>query len=75
MYKTIGDDISYEVFDNVIVIYLKKVDNQFVKSNKCFGTHILEQILADDGTIINESIKENPHHIDSSKGVYSKSML
>ena len=75
MYKTVGDDISYEVFDNVIVIYLRACDNQFVKSNKCFGTHLLEQTLDDDGNIIREVIKENPHHIDSSHFVYCETML
>ncbi len=68
MFKVEGDDILSEVVminnSKHILIYVKKVEDKYVKSCKCFATHFLEQTLDDDDNVIKEVIKKNPHHID-----------
>lgn len=62
-FKVEGDDIKYETSKNQILIYLEKVDDDFVTSCKCFGTHYLEQTLDDNDNVIKEVIKKNPHYV------------
>lgn len=68
MFKVEGDDILSEVIllnnSKKIWIYVKKVENKYVKSCKCFATHVLEQTLDNNNNVVEEVIKKNPHHVD-----------
>lgn len=68
MFYTDGEDIKYEIFPQIsgkrMIIYLKKTKKGFVRKNKCFGTHYLEQIFDENNRLLNEKIKENPHFVN-----------
>ena len=60
-----GQDIKVEFpTKNKIIIFIKKGEDRFLESCKCFGTHYLEQTLDDNNDVISEVIKENPHWVD-----------
>lgn len=67
MFHVEGDNIFSEVIPfnkgKKILIYLEKLGDFFDTSCKCFGTHYLEQIIDENGKIISESIKKNPHFV------------
>lgn len=66
MFVTKGETIKYESFPlekgKKIIIYLSKKNGLFFEDSKCFGSHYLEQVFDDNGNIIEENIKINPHH-------------
>lgn len=68
MFYTEGEEIKYEIFPlfkgKRIVIYLKKREDGFVRGNKAFGTHYIEQIFDDTDILLNETIYENPNFVD-----------
>ena len=68
MYYIKGDNIFHEVFKlkngKQINIYLKKVQGGYMEECKCFGSHILEQILDENNNVISEVIKENPYYTE-----------
>lgn len=70
MFYTDGEDIKYEIFPHPlgkkVIIYLKKTEKGFVRKNKCFGTHYLEQIFNQDEKIIEENIKINHNYVELS---------
>ena len=76
MFYTEGEDIKYEIIPyelgKKVIIYLKKTEKGFVRKNKCFGTHYLEQIFNENDEIIVENIKINPNHVELS---YSEESL
>ncbi len=47
-----------------VLIYLEILGEKFDISCKCFGTHYLEQTIDNEGNIIKEIIKVNPHYVD-----------
>ncbi len=70
MYYAECENIKYEIFSHSsgkkIIIYLKKTEKGFVRKNKCFGTHYLEQIFDQNEEIIEENIKINPNYLEVS---------
>lgn len=75
-FKTIGDDILYELpSKNKIIIYFKKCEDKYVDSCKAFGTHYLEQTLDEHNNVISEVIKENPHKVDFPSSLFSDEYL
>ena len=75
-FKVEGDDVLYDSPSNdKIIIYLKKVNNQYMKSSKAFGTHYLEQTLDAHNNIVSEVIKENPHKVKLDRSLFDRDYL
>lgn len=68
MFYTEGDRIFSEVIPltngNKILIYLEYLDGIYDNSCKCFGTHYLEQIIDNEGNIVQEVIRKNPNCLE-----------
>ena len=68
MFYSEGDNIFSEVVPlsegNKVLVYLEDLGGVYDESCKCFGTHVLEQIMDKEGNIISEAIKKNPHHVE-----------
>ncbi|ADC47514.1 hypothetical protein mru_1664 [Methanobrevibacter ruminantium M1] len=68
MFYIEGENIKYEILPykkgKKVIIYLKKTENGFVRKNKCFGTHYLEQIFDYNNKLLKETIYENPNFVD-----------
>lgn len=68
MYATLYEDVLYEVFKLEsgfkIIIYLKKVGDIFINSNKAFGNYFIEQTFDSNDNLITGEIKKNPYFTD-----------
>ncbi|MCC9261169.1 MAG: hypothetical protein K8V75_02185 [Methanobrevibacter woesei] len=49
--------------NNKVLIYLKKIGEKYIPSERCISPFCLEQIFDENNQIISETIKENPYYM------------